>query len=105
MGSDASRIFATMYDGTHLFLPYDYSGTEWYRAAEPQLGASTHVGQLQGFSIATTSGDRVITGSPGMPGNGYTTRVGEVRVYEYPLRVSLGGTHYSKGILKLMRLS
>jgi len=100
MGSDASRIFATMYDGTHLFLPYDYSGTEWYRAAEPQLGASTHVGQLQGFSIATTSGDRVITGSPGMPGNGYTTRVGEVRVYEYPLTSVFRGNSLFEGYIK-----
>ena len=100
MGSDASRIFATMYDGKQLFLPYDYSGTEWYRAAEPQLGASAHVGQLQGFSIATTSGDRVITGSPGMPGNGYTTRVGEVRVYEYPLTSVFRGNSLFEGYIK-----
>ena len=100
MGTDASRIFASFYDSKNLFLPYDYSGTEWYRAADLQLGASADVGKIQGFSLATKSGDRVIVGSPGMPTGGYGTRTGEIKVYEYPLTSVFRGNSLFEGYIK-----
>ena len=100
MGTDASRIYGSFYDSLNTFLPYDYSGTEWYRAADIKKGASGKIGQLQGFSIATKSGDRVITGSPGMPDGGYTTRTGEIKVYEYPLTSVFRGNSLFEGYIK-----
>ena len=100
MGTDASRIFASFYDSKNLFLPYDYSGTEWYRAAGIKEGASADVGKIQGFSLATKSGNRVIAGSPGMPTGGYTTRTGEVRIYEYPLTSVFRGNSLFEGYIK-----
>ena len=100
MGTDASRIYGSFYDSLNTFLPYDYSGTEWYRAADIKKGASGKIGQLQGFSIATKSGDRVITGSPGMPDGGYTNRTGEIKVYEYPLTSVFRGNSLFEGYIK-----
>ena len=49
MGTDGSRLFATMYDRRYMFLAYDYSGSEWYRVSEIKDIGATPSGELQGF--------------------------------------------------------
>ena len=99
MGTDGSRLFATMYDRRSMFLAYDYSGSEWYRVSEiKDIGAKVS-GELQGFSVATKSGDRVVTGAPGGPGPS-NTRTGYVYVYEYPLTSVFRGNSLFEGYVK-----
>jgi hypothetical protein len=99
MGTDGSRLFATMYDRRDMFLAYDYSGSEWYRVSEiKDIGAKVS-GELQGFSVATKSGDRVVTGAPGGPGP-FNTRTGYVYVYEYPLTSVFRGNSLFEGYVK-----
>lgn len=99
MGTDGSRLFATMYDKRSMFLAYDYSGSEWYRVSEiKDIGPKTS-GELQGFSVATKSGDRVVTGAPGGPGPS-NIRTGRVYVYEYPLTSVFRGNSLFEGYVK-----
>jgi hypothetical protein len=98
MGTDGSRLFASMYDRAYMFLAYDYSGSEWYRVSEIKYKESPS-GELQGFSIATKSGDLVVTGAPGGPGP-FNTRTGYVYVYEYPLTSVFRGNSLFEGYVK-----
>lgn len=99
MGTDGSRLFATMYDRRYMFLAYDYSGSEWYRVSEIKDIGAKKSGELQGFSVATKSGDRVVTGAPGGPGP-FNTRTGYVYVYEYPLTSVFRGNSLFEGYVK-----
>ena len=100
MGSDGSRIFASNYDTRYAIVPYDFSGSEWYRAGYIlSYAGSSGQGRLQGFSLGTKSGKRVVMGTLSTAIK-FAQRNGAVSIWEYPLTSVFRGNSLFEGYVK-----
>ena len=103
MGSDSSRIFASNFDARYALIPYDFSGSEWYRAGYIlNYGGVNGNGRYQGFSMSTKSGKAVVMGSIGMGTSAgrFVNRYGVVNVWSYALTSVFRGNSLFEGYIK-----